>query len=292
MDKEAIIKAGKIISEIKSWIKPQVKKGTPLIKIAELIENKIYELGGEPAFPVNLSINEHAAHYTPSAEDETLAHGLLKVDFGVEIEGWIADNSFSVDLENSELNKNLIKASQKALEKAEEMLSSMAKFGEVGGIIEKTINSYGFNPIANLSGHSMGKYDLHSGLNVPNVKTNSEREFGLGLYAIEPFATNGGGIVHDGKKGNIYIIENKKNTRSPLGREILNFIAEKYGDLPFTSRWIVKEFGKKAIIALYQLERERILHQYPILTEEKGKIVSQTENTFLIEKDKVINTTK
>ena len=82
MDKEKIIKAGEIAKEIKLWIKPQIKKGMLLLEIAELIENKIYEMGGEPAFPVNLSINEIAAHYTPSMNDETIAEGLLKVDFG------------------------------------------------------------------------------------------------------------------------------------------------------------------------------------------------------------------
>jgi len=292
MDKQSIIKAGKIVSEIKQWVRPQVKKGIPLIEIAELIENKIFELGGEIAFPVNLSINEHAAHYTPAYNDETLAHGLLKVDFGVEINGWIADNSFSVDLENSDLNKNLIKASREALEKVEEILSSKTKFGEIGRIIEKTINSHEFNPIANLSGHSMDQYDLHSGINVPNIGNNSGIEFGEGLYAIEPFATNGKGLVHDGRKGNIYILKNEKNTRSPIGREILEFIKNNYGDLPFASRWIIKKFGQKAMISLFQLERDGIIYQYPILTEEKGKIVSQAENTFLIEKDKVINTTK
>src|SRR3989338_9223128 len=127
MDKEKILKAGKIACEVKSWIKPQIKKDMPLIEIAEKIEAKIVELGGKPAFPVNLSINEIAAHYTPSHDDKTKAHGLLKVDFGVHIDGWIADNAFSVDLENSEENKKLIKASEEALENAIELIKSKIK---------------------------------------------------------------------------------------------------------------------------------------------------------------------
>ncbi|PJE81797.1 type II methionyl aminopeptidase [Candidatus Pacearchaeota archaeon CG10_big_fil_rev_8_21_14_0_10_32_42] len=292
MDYEKIIEAGKITSEVKKWIKPKIKKDVPLLEIAELIEKKIYELGGSPAFPVNLSINEYAAHYTPSHDDETLAHGLLKVDFGVEMEGWIADNSFSVDLENSQLNKELIKASREALEESETRLSPDVSFGEIGKLIETTIKRYGFNPIANLSGHSMEQYDLHSGLNVPNVENGSEKTFNEGLYAIEPFATNGKGFIHEGKKGNIYLFQKDKNTRNPLGREILEFIKDTYGSLPFASRWVVKEFGTKAILALNHLENEGILHHYSILTEEKGKIVSQAENTFLVTREGIINTTK
>ncbi|NCN51622.1 type II methionyl aminopeptidase [archaeon] len=292
MEKSKIIKAGKITSDVKAWIKPKVKKNVPLIEIAELIEKKIFDLGGTPAFPVNLSINEYAAHYTPSHDDETLAHGLLKVDFGVEVDGWIADNSFSVDLEDLKINKELIKASEEALKNAEKILSVNSTFREIGSIIEETIHKYGFNPVANLSGHSMEQYDLHAGITVPNIDNNSENNFEEGLYAIEPFATNGRGIVHDGKKGNIFILKKDKNTRLPLGREILEFIKDNYGYLPFASRWIIKEFGARALLALHQLENEGILHQYPILTEEKGKIVSQAENTFLIESDKVTNTSK
>lgn len=292
MDKKKIIKAGEITSEVKKWIRPKIKKGMPLLEIAELIEKEIIKLGGFPAFPVNLSINEYAAHYTPSHDDETLAHGLLKVDFGVEVDGWLADNSFSVDLENSSLNKNLIKASEEALKNAEEILSPETSFREVGKVIEKTIHEYGFNPVANLSGHSMEQYDLHAGITVPNVDNSSENTFEEGLYAIEPFVTDGKGYVHDGRKGNIFVLQEEKNTRLPLAREILEFIKDNYGYLPFASRWIVKVFGTRSLLALNQLEREGILHHYAILTEEKGKVVAQAENTFLIEKDKVTNTSK
>src|SRR3990167_4837634 len=96
-DKEKILKAGKIASQIREKIKTNIKKGTLLLEIAERIESEIEKLGGKPAFPVNLSMNEIAAHSTPSHEDKTLAHGLLKVDFGVHIDGLTADNAFSID---------------------------------------------------------------------------------------------------------------------------------------------------------------------------------------------------
>jgi len=290
--KDNIIRAGQIAKEIKIWIKPKIKKGMKLIEIAELIENKIYEMKGEPAFPVNLSINEQAAHFTPAFNDESTAYGLLKVDFGVHIDGWIADNAFSIDLENSELNEKLIEASKMALTNIENNITSELTLGDTGKIVENTINSYGFNPIANLSGHSMDEYDLHSGVTVPNIDNKSCVEFETGLYAIEPFATNGNGRIHDGPKGNIYAMVQDKPTRSPIARKIANFIKETYGPLPFASRWILKEFGPSARIALMQLEREEILHHYAILIEEKGKLVSQAENTFLISENEVIITTK
>lgn len=292
MNKKLILEAGNIAKEIKIWIKPQIKKGTPLLEIAEKIENKIEELGGFPAFPVNLSINEQAAHYTPAHNDEKTAHGLLKVDFGVQVDGWIADTAFSLDLENSELNQKLIQASKQALENAKQNLSSEITLGEIGKIIEDTINSHGFNPIANLSGHLMEQFDLHAGVSVPNINNESDFEMGEGLYAIEPFATNGNGSVHDGAKGNIYLWVEDRNVRSPFARQTLEFIKDNFGNLPFAGRWIIKELGSKGILGLRQLENEGILHHYPILTEEKGKLVSQKENTFIIEKDQTTITSE
>jgi methionyl aminopeptidase len=292
MNKKSILEAGNIAKEIKKWIKPQIKKGTPLLEIAEKIENKIEELGGFPAFPVNLSINEQAAHYTPSHNDEKTAHGLLKVDFGVQVDGWIADTAFSLDLENSELNKKLIESSKQALEKAKENLSPEITLGEIGKIIENTINSHGFKPIANLSGHLMEQFELHAGVSVPNINNESDYKMGEGLYAIEPFATNGNGSVHDGAKGNIYLWTEDRNVRSPFARQTLEFIKDNFGNLPFAGRWIIKELGSKGILGLRQLENEGILYHYPILTEEKGKLVSQKENTFIIEKNQTIMTSE
>ena len=74
LDVEKLKKAGEIVKKAKEFSRKIIKSGMPLLEIAEKIENKIIELGGKPAFPVNLSINEIAAHSTPSYSDETKAH--------------------------------------------------------------------------------------------------------------------------------------------------------------------------------------------------------------------------
>lgn len=291
MEKEKIIKAGKIASQVKEYAKSIIKKDMPLLEIAEKIEAKIIELGGKLAFPTNLSINEIAAHFTPSYNDETLAHGLLKIDLGVHIDGWLSDTAFSLDLENNQENQKLIEASEKALESAIKISKKNISTNEIGETIQKTIESYGLSPIINLSGHSMEKYELHSGITIPNI--NDKRKIFLqeGLYAIEPFATSGNGKVHDGKPSGIYMLIDTKNPRSQIAREVLDFISEEFQTLPFCSRWIVKKLGTKALFGLKQLEENGNLHHFPQLVESgKGK-VSQAENTILIEEDKVIVTT-
>src|SRR3989338_1396877 len=115
---EKLKKAGTITKEVKSYAKLFIIKGMSLLEIAEKIENKIKELGGSPAFPVNLSINEVAAHSTPSWNDTGVAEGLLKVDIGVHIDGWVADTAITLDLENTDENKKLIQAAEQALKDA------------------------------------------------------------------------------------------------------------------------------------------------------------------------------
>jgi methionyl aminopeptidase len=294
MTNKEIILAGKIAQDIKKHIRPFVKKGVPLLEIAEKIESKIYELKGKPAFPTNLSINEIAAHYTPSYNDETLAHGLIKVDFGVQINGYISDTSFSVDLENSEQNKKLIEASEKALEQAKKIIEKGVSTNKIGKAVQEAIESYGFSPIINLSGHQIEQYNLHSGLSIPNIDDKRTTEITPGLYAIEPFSTNGSGKVKDGKPSGIYSLIDYKNIRNPSAREILEYIAEEYVELPFCSRWLVKKFGTKALPALNQLEQNGNLHQYAQLVEVGKGIVAQSEDTVLIEEDgkKIITTSE
>src|SRR3990172_10206282 len=235
MDTEKILKAGKIVSQVREYARTIVKSDISLLEIAEKIEAKITELGGKPAFPCNLSINEIAAHYTPSHDDSTLAHGLLKVDFGVHIDGWTADNSLSFDLENNEENKRLIIAAEESLQNAIDLIKKRGDkivVSEIGSAIQKTIDSHGCNPVINLSGHSMEKYELHAGVTIPNIDDGRGLQLKDGLYAIEPFATKGSGKVRDGKPSGIYELKDTKKPRSELARQTLAFIESEYKTLP------------------------------------------------------------
>jgi len=292
IDRTKVLKAGKITEQVREWIKPQIRKDLLLLEIAERIEEKIVELGGEPAFPVNLSINDIAAHYTPTFDDKTKAYGLLKVDFGVHIDGWVADNAFSVDLDNNEENRKLILAAEKALENALKLVKRGTSLSEIGKEIQKTMESHKATPIINLSGHSISHYDLHAGTTVPNYDNESKEVFEEGIYAIEPFATFGNGKVYDGKPSGIYSLIDERNVRNPIARKVLDYVIEEYSTLPFCSRWIIRKFGHTALFGLKQLEDNGNLHHYAQLIEVSHRNVSQAEHTILVEENKVEVTTK
>src|SRR3989344_761017 len=290
MDKkqlESTRKAGQIVIEVKKYAKSFIKKDMPLLEIAEKIEAKILELKGEIAFPVNLGINEYTAHYTPNYDDESTAYGLLTVDFGVSIEGFSADNAFSIDLENDNQNKKLILASEAALTNAINAVKQKKSLGEIGQTIQDVAEEYGFSPIKNLSGHGIEEYELHAPPTIPNFNNNNPATLTDGIYAIEPFITTGIGEVYDGKSSGIYELKNAKNVRDPKARELLEFIGETYGTLPFCSRWLIKKFGTRALISLKNLETAGVVHQFDQLIEKSKSPVAQTEATIIISEGKV-----
>jgi len=288
---ENLKKAGKIAKQAVEYAKSFIKKDMSLLEIAEKIEQKIDELGAKPAFPVTLSIDEVAAHFTPLPGDDSRAHGLLKVDIGVHVDGYIADTAFSLDLENLDENKRLIESAKLALKNATEKISLNVQLNEIGAEIERAISSFGFNPVANLSGHSIERWKVHSGITIPNYDNSQPKTISPGVYAIEPFSTNGVGSVRDGKSSGIYMFNAESNVRDSLAREILAFIKKEYSTLPFCSRWICKKFSLGALLSLQRLKEAGILHNYPQLIEAKKGKVAQAEHTILItEKEKTITT--
>ncbi len=283
-------KAGEISVKVKEFARKFIKKDMLLTEIAKKIEVEIGKLGGELAFPVNLSINDIAAHYHPLFNDERKAEGLLKVDFGVHINGCIADTAISIDLDGK--YKELIEASEYALNQALSILDKDPTLHEIGEIIQASIEERGFSPIVNLSGHSIDKYDIHAGITIPNYGNNSKSKLKDGVYAIEPFVTTGEGKIYEGANGNIYILNKPKNIRSEMARRILEYIVEKKKTLPFSSRELQEKFGGMARLAIRELEQNNVIKGFAQLIEVSHKPVAQSEHTFIKDKGKIIVITR
>ncbi len=292
---ENYIKAGQIAKKAKEYAKTIIKPGVLLADIAEKIEAKIIEMGGELAFPVNLSIDDVAAHYSPSLHDTKKAESLLKVDLGVHVSGCVADTAFSLDLTPEKKHQKLIEASEKALRAAIELVKKNkagAILSEIGKEIKSLIENYGFAPVRNLSGHSLSKYDLHAGLTIPNYDNGNTKSIGEGAFAIEPFATAGAGVVYDGGSSNIYHLSGDSQVRDNFSREVYAFIIENKKTLPFSQRELEKKFGGRIFLAISNLKRAGIIEEYAQLVEKAHKPISQAEHTLIISGDKVDVTTE
>ena len=281
-------KAGQIAVQMREYARELIKPKMPLLEIAEKIEAKIIELDGEIAFPVNLSINEVSAHYTPSANDKTKAEDLLKVDLGVEINGYIADTAFSLDLTDNKKFKEMIELNKKIHENELNAIKPGIKVGKIGTKAQEVLEEYNkknktsFSIVRNLSGHSLGQYEIHAGLSISNYKNEKQDELNDIAIAIEPFVTTGKGEIYNGKPSEIFMLQNEKQIRDKDARELLKFIKENYKTKPFCKRWLEKQGFKKIDFLLGLLVKQEILHNFPVLIEKTKKPVSQEEHTVII----------
>ena len=69
-EKIKILEAGKLGRKALEVASSLIEPGALFLDVAEKTENFIRENGGKPSFPLNLSINNEAAHYTPAPNDK------------------------------------------------------------------------------------------------------------------------------------------------------------------------------------------------------------------------------
>lgn len=96
--------------QVRQWAQKNIKPGQTLTEIAEGIEDSVRALTGHPGleegdnlkggmgFPTGLSLNHCAAHYTPNAGNKIVLQkeDVMKVDFGVHINGRIVDSAWTM----------------------------------------------------------------------------------------------------------------------------------------------------------------------------------------------------
>lgn len=273
-------KAGRIARDALKIGSRSIKEGVSYQKVAEKIESFINS-EGKIAFPVNISVNAIAAHYTPSLNDPlTFKRGdVVKIDVGAHVDGYIGDTAMTVEVGKSK-RKEMIRATEEALDDAINIIKDGTSISEIGGTIEKKIRSFGFLPIKNLQGHSLEQYNLHAGTSVPNIVNNNRKKLRSGeVIAVEPFATDGGGRVVDHAYGNIYRLS-KKNGK------FANEICAHFNTLPFAGRWLVKIVKEEEVYKTISfLLKRRIISAYKTLVEVDGGVVTQAEHTILVKKN-------
>lgn len=280
--------AGRILAEVREAAAERVEVGASHLDVAEWAEERIRELGGEPAFPVNISIDHEAAHATPSIDDDTtFGEEMVNLDIGVHVDGWLADTAITVDLSG---NPDLKDATEDALDAALDIIEPGIHTGEIGAEIEDVIDGYGYNPVVNLTGHGLGHWEQHTPPNIPNRAVDSGVELSVGdVVAIEPFATDGGGKVNEGTTEEIFALERERSVRNRQARQAIDQITDQFRTLPFATRWLDVS---RAEMAIRRLKQADIVHGYPVLQEDEGNLVSQKEHTIIITEDGCEVTTK
>ncbi|MBE6487772.1 MAG: type II methionyl aminopeptidase [Methanosphaera stadtmanae] len=313
-------KAGRIASYARKKAVKKAKAGMKVIDLIDFVENEIKKSGAGLAFPCTVSINEITSHYTSEPDDDTLLFNgdIVKIDLGAEVDGYLSDTAVTTIIKGKnkepldekdealimpgrnddgmcevsddviEERMNLIEATDSALENVTSILKEGISIREVGRVIQDTIQSNGFTPVIDLTGHAIARYNIHPGLTIPNYPDNSN-DYILkedDHIAIEPFATNGEGHVVNLQQHTIYSYLRPRPLRDIDSERLLDKISSEHNRLPFCKRHLLNDYDLNTLDdAINPLIACRALYPYAIIKERSNGCVSQTEHTIIIEKE-------
>jgi methionyl aminopeptidase len=280
-------KSGRITNEVRGVVKSRIRAGMSYLEVCELVEKEIESRGGKPAFPVGIGVDEVTAHYSPQEGDSsTLTESdLVKVDFGVHVDGYVTDTAVSVTF-NPEYNL-MLEVAERALSVAVTTAAKEVRTGEIGREIRREAERFGFKTIENLTGHTVDRFEVHAGKSIPNLYMPGAQTLKKGdVFAIEPFVTLGSaaGYVVDAPSSTIFSIVARKKT----GDGTLDGFAERVWEdrktLPFTPRWYTAEFGRERLARIIErLVAKKVMRSYPTLVEASKSPVAQFEQTMALD---------
>ncbi|KAH8144537.1 uncharacterized protein LAJ45_11434 [Morchella importuna] len=300
-------KGSEIHRQVRQWAQKTVKPGMTLTQIAEGIEDSVRALVGHDGltegdsllggmgFPCGLSINNCAAHYSPNAGNKMVLHqeDVMKVDFGVHVNGRIVDSAFTMTFDP--VYDNLLAAVKDATNTGIREAGIDVRMCDIGAAIQEVMESYEVEiggqthqvkPIRNLNGHNINQFQIHGGKSVPIVKGGDQTKMEEGeTFAIETFGSTGKGYVRDDLETSHYA----KNLDAPnvslrlsSAKNILNIIQKNFGTLPFCRRYLDRLGQDKYLLGLNNLVASGIVEAYPPLCDIKGSYTAQFEHTILL----------
>src|SRR5437762_558949 len=200
---------------------------------------------------------------------------VMKVDFGVHVNGRIVDSAFTMHF--NPRYDNLVAAVKDATNTAINHSGVDALLCDIGAAVQESMESYELEldgktyqvkSIRNLSGHTINPYQIHGGKSVPIVKGGDQTRMEEGeTFALETFGSTGRGVVredgecsHYGKKVDARHVP----LRSGRSKGLLNTINQSFGTLPFCRRYLDRLGEEKYGVAV----PSAILFGVLILVEE------------------------
>lgn len=276
-------RAGEIAREVRKRAGTIVHENTRVIELCEKLESLIIELGGRPAFPCNVCIDEVAAHYSSPPDDGSVIppNSMVKVDIGVHVDGYIVDTAVTVALDPS--FADMVRVVEEALREGVRKMRAGVQIHTVSKAIQDRIEFGGYKPVWNLTGHKIERYCLHTGKSIPNVVGQRAGELKEGeIYALEPFITEttSRGEVVETDERYIFRFSKSRPSKSPEVKELLDWVRREYDGLPFALRWLPRSY----LPAFQGLVSSKAIKAYPVLVEATNGVVAQAEHTVMVTK--------
>jgi len=300
---ESLREAAEAHRIVRQWARSWIKPGMKMIDIADTIETSLRKTIAADgtkrgiAFPTGLSLNNVAAHYTPNAGDTRVLQesDVLKVDIGLQIDGWIIDSAFTMAFDP--MYDPLLQTVREATNAGVKAAGIDVRLCEVGEAIEEVMtagevtigkHTHQIVPIRNLMGHSLGVYTIHAGKSVPCIKGSGDQtkmEEG-DLFAIETFGSTGHGLVHDDMEVSHFMkapsLPPGGIRGGPKAKELYNFVNKNYSTLAFARRWLDQAGITRYAISLKNLTDCGAINPYPPLVDVEGSFTAQFEHTLAL----------
>ncbi|KAF7170383.1 hypothetical protein CNMCM6106_005112 [Aspergillus hiratsukae] len=302
--------AAEIHHQVRQYAQKElIKPGATLLSIAEGIEDGVRALSGhqglEPGdffkagmgFPTGLCLNNIAAHWTPNPREKDVIlkkDDVLKVDFGVHVNGRIVDSAFTVAFDDK--YDNLLTAVREATNTGIKHAGVDARMRDIGAAIQEVMESYEVEidgkvfpvkAVRNLTGHDILRYHIHGGKQIPFVKNNNQQKMEEGeVFAIETFGSTGKGFLDDDQFGVYGYGRNEHmsgaNLRLSSAKSLLKTIDANFGSIVFSRRYLERLGVEKYHLGMKNLIDNGIVESYAPLVDVKGSYTAQFEHTILL----------
>ena len=201
LELETMRRAGLVVWELLQGLRALVEPGLSTYALERIAVDRITQSGARPAFkglydyPCALctSINDEIVHGIPSTKRILKEGDLLKIDVGVQLEGYYSDSAITVPVGRipPELER-LVRVTEEALQHAVERVRVGARVGDVSSAVQQHAESHGYSVVRDFVGHGIGT-KLHEDPKVPNYGTpghGPSLKEGM-VLAIEPMVNTG-----------------------------------------------------------------------------------------------------
>ncbi len=190
--------AAKIASDSLRVAKKIISEGITAKDIDDAVRDFIFSRGGTPSFlgyitdnqtyhfATCVSINHEVVHGLPLESKVLKSPMLIKVDVGVEYDGYHADTAWTFALGNIPWRALiLMRATKEALYRSIDVCKKRKKVSQITRSIYLTAKKYGFNPAKGVTGHGIG-LELHEDPVIFNHPDDVDKDYtikvGMGLY--------------------------------------------------------------------------------------------------------------
>ncbi|EEH03952.1 methionine aminopeptidase [Histoplasma capsulatum G186AR] len=301
-------KAAEVHRQVRQYVQTIIKPGIALSQLAPEIEDGVRALTNHQgletgdalkagmAFPTGLCLNNIAAHWTPNpgAKEVILQYDdVLKIDFGVHVNGRIVDSAFTMAF--NPVYDNLLAAVKDATNAGLKEAGIDSRIAHISEAIQEVMESYEVElnrkvipvkAVRNITGHNILHYKIHGDKQVPFVKTQTNQRMEEGdVFAIETFGSTGKAYLDDATGIYGYGYDENSSTTGlhhSSAKSLLKTIKENFGTLVFSRRYLERLGVQRYHLGMRSLVTNGIVQSYAPLVDVPGSYVAQFEHTVLL----------